>query len=63
MAQKSETITVRLTPAELLALQVIGTSEQLGVGEVVRFLIRKEARQRKIWDEVVKQSQDDKLLA
>lgn len=60
MTLKSEYVGVRLVPAELLILQNIATSEQLtGWGEVIRFLIRKEAKERKIWKIAVEESLKD----
>jgi len=57
---KSEYVGVRLVPAELLALQAIATNEQLtGWGEAIRFLIRKEAKERKIWEIAVEESLKD----
>ncbi len=57
MTQKTEYIGVRLTPVELTVMQVIGESEQLhGWSEVIRFLIRKEAKQRKIWEAAIEQN-------
>ncbi len=58
IVEKDKRVDARLVPAEFLALQVIGASEQLiGAGEVIRYLIREEAKRRKIWKAVVEESE------